>query len=160
MKNNIGTRVKRVRLHVDETQQAFSERTGVTQSFLSNVEKGKSSPTDSMIDLIGINYKVNKNWLQTGNGSMFEDDYIKAEAVDYYNRVDNVELLENIIMFIEMYLTDNSLKATPQSKAKLIMHYFQFFNAKTGFDRKAIRVKIENSIDILFSAIGDNDEYI
>lgn len=71
---NLGLRIKAVRQYYSERQAEFAERIGVSRSYLSEVENGKSKPSIEMI--VGIAKKcpeVRHEWLLTGLGEMSPD---------------------------------------------------------------------------------------
>lgn len=70
---NIGDRIKRLRKHLDLTQQKFGERIGIKGNTVAQYELGRNEPIDAVLSLICREYHVRKEWLQTGEGEMFEE---------------------------------------------------------------------------------------
>jgi transcriptional regulator with XRE-family HTH domain len=52
-------------------QQKFAKRIGLTQTYMSMIELGKTTTSDKNIKLICAEFGINENWLRTGNGEMF-----------------------------------------------------------------------------------------
>lgn len=63
-------RLKIIRKTLNLKQGAFAEKLGITQAYLSEIEKGKKSISATVLlslDALGINL----HWFITGNGGMF-----------------------------------------------------------------------------------------
>ena len=67
----MNTRIKEVRQSLNLTLKKFGENLNLSESHLSNLEKGRGNITSRNIDDICCTYNVNKEWLETGKGSMF-----------------------------------------------------------------------------------------
>lgn len=68
---NIGDRIKKLRKTLDLTQQKFGERIGVKGNTIAQYELGRNEPIDAVLSLICREFNVNREWLKTGNGEMF-----------------------------------------------------------------------------------------
>ena len=66
-----GQRVKELRKELDLTLEKFSDPLGVGKTAISNIENGSRNLTDQMIASICREYRVNEEWLRTGEGEMF-----------------------------------------------------------------------------------------
>lgn len=65
--NNFSDRLKLlIKSKLGLSQKAFSEETGIAESFLSNVIKGRSGPSADMIASIYLHYSEYLDWLLTG----------------------------------------------------------------------------------------------
>lgn len=74
-------RVKKIRNHLDMTQQDFADRIGLRRNSLSQIETGTNGVTEQTIKAICREYNVNEEWLRTGEGEMFmqtDDDILTA----------------------------------------------------------------------------------
>lgn len=49
---NYGKAIKELRLKKGETQMEFSEKTGISQAFISNLENGRTMPSVETLDII------------------------------------------------------------------------------------------------------------
>ncbi|MDR2541915.1 MAG: XRE family transcriptional regulator, partial [Treponema sp.] len=57
------------------------------------VEIGQRDPNERIIQLICSKFKVNKDWILTGNGDMFSEnppDYRLEKILEIYNSVDDL----------------------------------------------------------------------
>ncbi len=70
MMQGIGERIKFIRKSRNVTQTAFSKELGISQAYVSRLEKDKENPSDLLINFIAYRYCINREWLKTGNGSM------------------------------------------------------------------------------------------
>lgn len=52
--------------------EKFGERIGITKSSVSLLESGKNNPSEQTIKLICKEYRINKDWLLTGEGDMHD----------------------------------------------------------------------------------------
>lgn len=80
-------RIKELRKTLGLTLEKFGERIGLKKSTLSLVENKKGNVTDQMFKSICREFNVNPDWLQTGEGEMFnlsvdETAAIVAELLD------------------------------------------------------------------------------
>ncbi len=66
----IARRIKEVRLSRGLTQQAFASKLGIVQGVLSDVERGKKYPSDTLLIALCHLYEINEEWLLTGNGEV------------------------------------------------------------------------------------------
>lgn len=64
-------RIKKLRKHLDLTQQEFADRIGVKRNTIANYEIGRNVPIDSVLSLIVREFHVSEAWLRSGDGEMF-----------------------------------------------------------------------------------------
>ncbi len=67
----VGGRIKAVRLKERLTQREFAQELGITQGFLSEIEKGIKSPSDTLVMAFIYRYEINEKWFFLGEGEMF-----------------------------------------------------------------------------------------
>lgn len=65
-------RIKQIRKDNKLTQVEFGERIGVKGNTVTNYETGLRNPTDAVILSICREFGVNKDWLLTGKGDMYD----------------------------------------------------------------------------------------
>lgn len=87
----MNTRLKQIRKNEKLSQEAFGEKIFLSQDQISLLERGKRTVTDRTINDICREYGVNKNWLLTGEGDMY-DDCFKSISID-----DDVKEITNIL---------------------------------------------------------------
>ncbi|MBR2069515.1 MAG: helix-turn-helix transcriptional regulator [Candidatus Gastranaerophilales bacterium] len=71
---NIGTRIKKVRLMLNKSQQDLADMLNVTKQAISNIETGKSSAGLNLLSKLLLDYKVNLNYIIAGTGAVFLQD--------------------------------------------------------------------------------------
>jgi transcriptional regulator with XRE-family HTH domain len=71
MPNGIPERIKAIRAALKLSQRAFAKGVFVSQGYFADIEVGKCNISERIVQLIATQYKVNKEWLKTGNGEMF-----------------------------------------------------------------------------------------
>lgn len=67
---DIARRIKEIRLSRGLTQQLFASSLGIVQGFLSDVERGKKLPSDTLLIALCHLYEINEEWLFTGKGAV------------------------------------------------------------------------------------------
>ncbi len=83
-------RIKELRKALGLTLEKFGDRVGVTKMTISRIENGKNNITDQMFKSIVREFNVNPEWLESGNGEMFQqaetfslDDFVQQnDATD------------------------------------------------------------------------------
>lgn len=66
----IGERIKEVRKYYKCSQRNFAVRLNLSQAHISNIEANKDNPSDKIIKQICAVYKINREWLKSGEGEM------------------------------------------------------------------------------------------
>lgn len=66
----VGARLKKLRLHLGHNQTEFASRIGVSQSYLSDLEGGKSEISRPLLLAMGAVFGVRPEWLERGRGAM------------------------------------------------------------------------------------------
>lgn len=69
---NIRERFVLVRKHLGLKQVEFAEALATSQSAISRIESGFVEPSGQDKLILQLLYNVNKTWLETGEGEMFE----------------------------------------------------------------------------------------
>ena len=72
--NQINARIKQIRSVINVSQREFSKKIYISQGSYGEIETGVRNVNDRIIQLICSEYNVNKEWLKTGNGNMFNED--------------------------------------------------------------------------------------
>ena len=87
--DTIGMRIRQVRKADSLTLTEFGNKIGITAASVSAFELGKTNPSDQTIRSICREFKVNKIWLRSGEGEMFqamtEDEELDAYLGDVMN---------------------------------------------------------------------------
>ena len=66
-------RIKQLRKDLKLTQEAFASKIGITKSSICLLENGKNNPSDQTVMLICQTFGVRREWLEQGDGPMYQD---------------------------------------------------------------------------------------
>lgn len=69
--HSLGDRVRAIRKSLKMTQKAFAASLGIVQSFLCAIEKGKKTPSDTLLIAAQHKYNIDPAWLENGKGEPF-----------------------------------------------------------------------------------------
>lgn len=77
-------RIKYIRKKEGLSQQKFADKLGIARGNIAAYEVEKNAPSDAVISLICSKFNVNKEWLLTGKGDMYDvpEDEVAAVASD------------------------------------------------------------------------------
>lgn len=89
---DICKRVKKIRQENFMTQVEFAKSLGVTNAHISKIEKGGTVPSEALIKLISKEYRLNENWLKSGEEPEFLED---LELLADDNSSDFIDILNN-----------------------------------------------------------------
>jgi transcriptional regulator with XRE-family HTH domain len=78
-KYHLGERIKSIRTSKKMTQKAFSASLGIAQGFLCAIERGKKTPSDTLLIAIQYLYKIDREWLYAGKGGRDKNILNSAE---------------------------------------------------------------------------------
>ncbi len=67
-------RIKELRLKLKLSQEEFGDKLGITKASISRIEKAQVKITESNILAICREFNVRREWLETGEGEMFEPE--------------------------------------------------------------------------------------
>jgi transcriptional regulator with XRE-family HTH domain len=83
-------RLKAVRQTLNISQKIFARSIFISTSYYACIESGHRKIKDSILDSVSKIYNVNKNWLLTGKGGMFDTeppDVKLEELIDIFKRL-------------------------------------------------------------------------
>ncbi len=69
--NTIGDRIQMILSELGKKKVDLANDIGITSASVTTMCNGKSNPSNQTIKLICNTYKVNEQWLRTGEGEMF-----------------------------------------------------------------------------------------
>ncbi len=69
--SEIGEKIRLIRSSRKMTQKAFSASLGIVQGFLCAIERGKKSPSATLLIALQYLYGINPLWLTSGTGGMY-----------------------------------------------------------------------------------------
>lgn len=65
------------------TQKEFSNRLGLSENFIWQIEKGERIPSDRTITDICREFNVNEIWLRTGEGDPFQEESRQEQIMKF-----------------------------------------------------------------------------
>lgn len=117
-------RIRKLRRHLDMTQQEFADKLGVKRGAIANYELGRNEPIDAVISLICREFNVNKEWLRNGTGEMFVEMDKEDLLMEWAGRVlgnRSTSFKKNFVKML-MSLTEDEWELLEQ-KAKELVNY-------------------------------------
>lgn len=81
MNEHINERIKQIRKESGLTQSQFAEQIGLKQNSIALLESGKRMPSDQTILSICREFRVQPDWLRTGEGEMFRKQTPKSQKI-------------------------------------------------------------------------------
>lgn len=96
----IGDNIKELRKILDLTQKKFAERINLKQATIATAESNKSQLSPQAKAAICREFRVNPEWLETGEGEMFkprDDSLIAQLAADYGLNENDVAAIESFL---------------------------------------------------------------
>jgi transcriptional regulator with XRE-family HTH domain len=100
-------RLKEIRNRLGINQGEFSKGLRISQAQLSAIEHGKQNLTDRNIKVICMVYRVNEDWLRTGEGEMFAP--LELGNVEE-NDINSLPLDEKVFLLDYRLLTEPNKK--------------------------------------------------
>jgi len=83
-------RLKAVRHTLNVSQKVFAQNIFISTSYYACIESGHRKIKDSILESVSKIYNVDKNWLLTGKGGMFDTeppDVKLEELIDVFKRL-------------------------------------------------------------------------
>lgn len=125
----IGKRIKELRKAYNLNQTDFAKPLGISYGHISNLEKGKDMPSQSLIKLMAYEYNSSVEWIVDGQGEMFTHK-------PYNDKPSNMK--KTNLLMIEL---DDLLCESPSSIRKLQENILEtiilLFNTSSKLDTKA-----------------------
>lgn len=115
--DSIGERIKKIRVDAKLNQEQFAEKISVSRSFISRVENGKETPSDTLVKLISSFFERNYEWVKDGVGKEyrpFKEENIKQQRImksdlmpmlaekntDPFIKLDYAKIIQDIASFL------------------------------------------------------------
>lgn len=89
MPDEITPRVKILRQALGMSQTDFGTKIGVTRGVINNLDRGLTDLQDPLLSLICSVFNVRREWLETGEGEMFEPEDAEAPFYDAMGIITN-----------------------------------------------------------------------
>ena len=110
-----GKNFKTFRKEKGLTQKQIANILGITNGYISDIEKGKANPSESLLRNIESKFRLNRFWLQTGEGEKF---LLASECASIYKEGDDPELVELLKMTREILKSETNYAASLAANIK------------------------------------------
>jgi len=139
--NDIKYRILEIRKKEALTQKQFAESLGITISHASRIERGISTPSESLLRLISLSYKIPLGWLKTGTTSQEQGNCSSPLGFD-------LPLLKDVVSFRDerdwkKFHTPKDLAISLSLEAAELLECFQWSGADLKVDVKLEQMKDE-----------------
>lgn len=112
----IGERIKKLRKDAGFSQAKFSTTLGLTQSFLSGLEKGRYQPTVALLIRVANIYKPDAHWLLTGESSTSEAHKVDIEEGPTFDKIS-----ESILLVLRQMPEEKKLKVLEYAEEQKLL---------------------------------------
>lgn len=93
----ITERFKQLRDELGKSQTEFGAGIGVSRSVINNIERGVTEPSDVFLNHLCVVYNVNRAWLETGEGGMFDQSYEQAETARMIEAISDSPAMRSLL---------------------------------------------------------------
>ena len=93
----ISERFKQLRDELGKSQTEFGAGIGVSRSVINNIERGVTEPSDVFLNHLCDVYNVNREWLETGEGEMFEPTTQQDETAKLIESVSDSPAMRSLL---------------------------------------------------------------
>lgn len=102
MNEHINERIKQIRKESGLTQSQFAEQIGLKQNSIALLESGKRMPSDQTILSICREFRVQPEWLRTGEGEPFRAPEVDAQLAAFLAEITDGDSDEFKKRFVSM----------------------------------------------------------
>jgi len=92
--DKVAERFRKTRIDLDMNQQKFAEELNVSQSVISDIERGHREPSRPILVHLAEKYEVDLNWLLIGK-SITEDDASEKKIKKLEEQIKRMDNLNN-----------------------------------------------------------------
>lgn len=93
----ISERFKQLRDRIGISQTEFGAGIGVSRSVINNIERGVTAPSDVFLNHLCDVYDVNREWLETGEGDMFDQSYEQVETARMIEAISDSPAMRSLL---------------------------------------------------------------
>lgn len=165
----IGDRIREIRKINQMTQKKFGETLGISYGHISNIEKNKDVPSETIIKLICYEYHVSENWLKNGQGEMIDNGNNLSNTNQLLIMLDDIlasstetnrKTIADILINLELILINsNQLSAKTQNNNLEILNNIMdkiysvtnlFITSNSNSSKILDEMKLDNYLDDIF----------
>jgi len=118
--STISERIKAVRKHFGMSQRDFADGIYLSHSFFAKIETGTRAGNHRVYELISNRYKVNKKWLLTGKGTMFDENQPDPELLELLDIMEELDPIFKACIIQQVKLMANLHRMSQAKTERLI----------------------------------------
>ena len=80
---SVNERIRALRKKLGLTLDSFGQKIGITMAAVSNIENGRSNPSNQVLLAICREFHVSETWIRTGEGEMMDQLDEDQELVEF-----------------------------------------------------------------------------
>ena len=93
----LSDRVREARNALGLSMAEFGARFGVSIDVIKNIEYARSNPSDLLLKHMCDMHHINRKWLETGDGKMFEPTTVQAETAKLIESVSDSPAMRSLL---------------------------------------------------------------
>ena len=93
----ISERFKQLRAELGKSQTEFGAGIGVSRSVINNIERGVTEPSDVFLNHLCVVYNVNREWLETGEGELFDKSKQLGETAKLFESISDSPAMRSLL---------------------------------------------------------------
>lgn len=142
--NTIGERIKIIRMHFNLGIREFSNKSGISKSYTSELENNKRKPGSGILISLSRTFRVNPTWILTGEGDVFlESDHLLGDR-DHITTKQSESLLSETINTKKIPVLGRVAAGWPNIKQEDVIDYIYIPGVEISNDAYALIVKGES----------------
>jgi transcriptional regulator with XRE-family HTH domain len=112
----VGARIKAVRIQNGLAQQAFAKSIGIAQGYLSELETGVKTPSETLLIALSYRFEIGIEWLMSGKGQM---------AGPKPRQTLDLEFMREVVETAEAVFEQEQVNISPSKKAELLVLLYE-----------------------------------
>ncbi len=120
MSDYFSENLKSGRKTLEITQDVFAESLGVTGGYISDLEKRKRMPSETLVLLICLKFGLSRNWLVHNDGEMFLQEANQEEELHPHK-------LKQVITWLKRWEIETKQKFEPEDFADPTIKIYEFY---------------------------------
>lgn len=93
----LNERVRESRNALGLSQTEFGARIGVSIDVIKNIENNRTNPSNLLLNHMCEIHHVNREWLETGEGDMFDQSYEQAETARMIEAISDSSAMRSLL---------------------------------------------------------------
>ena len=130
-------RFNHIRKNLGKSQIEFADDLNSTQSIISDIERKKVTPSKNMLKELRNVYKVNIDWMMTGEGDIFVCDPAEIKLKIEQSVIQRLAALDEVELRILKKIQDQQLKPAEKIQLEQLID----FALKTISTHGSIKIK-------------------